>query len=181
MSKLNSLWVISQVDTTEASDTTNYEQCMHEIAKFDNVEDFWQIFSHLKKPSELGEGVELELFREGYRPIWEDPVNKECGKWYIITTINQTCDILWEQSVLALIGEQFDENIVGIVIKKKEIGGIHSYWIKTSEMKKMNEVAANIDEKLKLPDGTKIFFKYHDGAKKSVKPYYAENDSSHRN
>ena len=181
MSNLNSLWVISQVDTTEANDTTNYEQCLHEIAKFDNVEDFWQIFSHLKKPSELSEGVELQLFREGYRPIWEDPINKECGKWYIIATNNQTGDLLWEQSVLALIGEQFDENIVGIVIKTNSNGSVHSYWIKTSEYKKMNDVAANIAHTLNLPEGTQIGFKYHDRAKKNVKAFYVGDNNSHRN
>lgn len=42
------------------------------------------------------------------RPVWEDPLNISGGKW-IIRLKKGVADRIWEDLVLAIIGDQFDE------------------------------------------------------------------------
>ena len=47
------------------------------------------------------------LFHSGVRrPVWEDPLNLSGGKW-IIRLRKGIADRLWEDLVLAIIGDQF--------------------------------------------------------------------------
>ena len=49
------------------------------------------------------------LFHTGVRrPVWEDPLNLSGGKW-IIRLKKGVSDRLWEDIVLAVLGEQFDD------------------------------------------------------------------------
>lgn len=49
------------------------------------------------------------LFHTGVRkPVWEDPLNLSGGKW-IIRLRKGIADRLWEDLVMAVIGDQFDE------------------------------------------------------------------------
>ena len=48
------------------------------------------------------------LFHSGVRrPVWEDPLNLSGGKW-IIRLRKGVADRLWEDLVLAVIGDQFE-------------------------------------------------------------------------
>ena len=40
------------------------------------------------------------------RPVWEDPVNERGGKW-IVRLKKGVADRVWEEIVLAVIGDQF--------------------------------------------------------------------------
>jgi translation initiation factor 4E len=42
------------------------------------------------------------------RPVWEDPLNLSGGKW-IIRLKKGVADRIWEDLVLGIIGDQFDE------------------------------------------------------------------------
>ncbi|EEB87202.1 hypothetical protein MPER_15547, partial [Moniliophthora perniciosa FA553] len=49
------------------------------------------------------------LFHSGIRrPVWEDPLNITGGKW-IIRLKKGVADRIWEDLVLAILGDQFDE------------------------------------------------------------------------
>lgn len=41
----------------------------------ETVEDFWSLADHIKPPSELMAGVDYSFFKNGIRPMWEDPQN----------------------------------------------------------------------------------------------------------
>jgi len=63
------------------------------------------------------------------RPVWEDPLNKDGGKW-IIRLRKGVADVLWENLVLALIGDQFDEEdrVCGCVLSVRSQEDIISVW-----------------------------------------------------
>jgi translation initiation factor 4E len=46
------------------------------------VENFWSVYSILKRPGELGNISDYHVFKDGIRPIWEDNLNG--GKWIVI-------------------------------------------------------------------------------------------------
>ncbi|KAF7794273.1 hypothetical protein EIP86_005406 [Pleurotus ostreatoroseus] len=86
---------------------TNYEEGIKKISAFSSVESFWSLWTHLNPPSSLLPTTDYLLFHAGIRrPVWEDPLNLAGGKW-IIRLRKGLSDRLWEDLVLALIGDQF--------------------------------------------------------------------------
>lgn len=73
------------------------------------VESFWSLWTHLNPPSSLLPTTDYLLFHSGVRrPVWEDPLNLPGGKW-IIRLRKGVADRLWEDLVLAIIGDQFTD------------------------------------------------------------------------
>lgn len=48
-----------------------YDQNLKLIGKFGSVEQFWSIYSHLVRPSELPSQCDFHLFKLGIKPMWE--------------------------------------------------------------------------------------------------------------
>ena len=79
------------------------------------------LYSSLKRPSQLATGTFLQLFIDGVKPMWEDEANKEGGRW-AIRVQKGYADTMWENLVLALIGEAFDppDEVVGLMISVRQ-------------------------------------------------------------
>lgn len=107
-----------------------YEKTLHPIAAVDNVEDFFSVYSHLKRPSTLPLVSDYHLFKRGVRPIWEDDDNKRGGKW-IVRLKKGVSDRYWEDLLLAVIGDQFaeaSEDVCGVVLSVRNGEDILSIW-----------------------------------------------------
>ncbi|KZT70731.1 eukaryotic translation initiation factor 4E class II [Daedalea quercina L-15889] len=93
---------------------TNYEEGIKKVSAFGSIESFWSLWTHLNPPSSLLPTTDYLLFHAGIRrPVWEDPVNISGGKW-IIRLRKGISDRLWEDLILAVVGDQFaDCNTVG--------------------------------------------------------------------
>jgi len=90
---------------------TNYEEGIKKVSAFSSVESFWSLWTHLHPPSGLLPTTDYLLFHSGIRrPVWEDPLNLSGGKW-IIRLKKGVADRLWEDLILAIIGDQFDNCI----------------------------------------------------------------------
>jgi len=88
---------------------TNYEEGIKKISPFSSVESFWSLWTHLHLPSTLVPTTDYLLFHSGVRrPVWEDPLNISGGKW-IVRLKKGVADRIWEDLVLGIIGDQFDE------------------------------------------------------------------------
>ncbi|CAH8358782.1 unnamed protein product [Eruca vesicaria subsp. sativa] len=149
---------------------------------FDTVEDFWGcvFFSSLVSshslhesifiPSKLTPNADIHLFKAGVEPKWEDPECANGGKWTYVVTNNrkQALDKAWLETLMALIGEQFEEadEICGVVASVRQKQDKLSLWTRT----KSNEaVLMGIGKKWKeLLDVTdKIAFTNHDDSRRS--------------
>ena len=90
--------------------------------------------------------------------MWEDEANKNGGRWQI--RVNKGfSNRLWEDLILAMIGEQFDpENeIHGIVISVRPNGDTISLWHKNSRDPAIVEkLRVDMINMLKLPDDIKM-------------------------
>ncbi|KAF8967685.1 translation initiation factor eIF 4e-like domain-containing protein [Flammula alnicola] len=87
----------------------SYEEGIKKIAAFSSVESFWSLWTHLSPPSSLQPTTDYLLFHTGIRrPVWEDPLNLQGGKW-IIRLKKGIADRFWEDLVMAIIGDQFDD------------------------------------------------------------------------
>ncbi|ETW79030.1 hypothetical protein HETIRDRAFT_478346 [Heterobasidion irregulare TC 32-1] len=86
---------------------TNYEEGIKKISAFHSVESFWSLWTHLHPPSALLPTTDYLLFHSGVRrPVWEDPLNLPGGKW-ILRLRKGVADRVWEDLVLAIVGDQF--------------------------------------------------------------------------
>ncbi|KAF8159607.1 translation initiation factor eIF 4e-like domain-containing protein [Crassisporium funariophilum] len=87
----------------------SYEEGIKKIAAFSSVESFWSLWTHLAPPSALQPTTDYLLFHTGIRrPVWEDPMNISGGKW-IIRLKKGVADRFWEDLVMAIVGDQFDD------------------------------------------------------------------------
>ena len=56
-----------------------YEKGFKTIGNFNTVEQFWSCHSHITRADALP-NLDLHMFKEGIKPMWEDAANKIGGK-----------------------------------------------------------------------------------------------------
>ncbi|XP_020574290.1 eukaryotic translation initiation factor 4E-1-like [Phalaenopsis equestris] len=97
------------------------------------VEDFWGLYNNIHQPSRLAVGADFHCFKRGIEPKWEDPVCEKGGKW-TISCSRGSIDVLWLYTLLAMLGEQFDNGdeicgaVVNVRLKQERI----SIWTKNA-------------------------------------------------
>ncbi|KAL2463545.1 mRNA cap-binding protein [Forsythia ovata] len=134
---------------------------------FDTVEEFWCLYDQIFRPSKLPLNADFHLFKAGTEPKWEDPECANGGKWIVISNTKANLDNMWLETLMALIGEQFDEadEICGVVASVRPRQDRLSLWTKTAS----NEAAQNsIGRKWKeiLDVTDKISFSFHDDSRR---------------
>ncbi|KAL9237201.1 hypothetical protein vseg_011783 [Gypsophila vaccaria] len=101
---------------------------------FDTVEEFWCLYDQIFKPSKLITNADFHLFKAGVEPKWEDPECANGGKWTVAASRKPLLDSMWLETLMALIGEQFDEaeEICGVVASVRQRGDKISLWTKNA-------------------------------------------------
>jgi translation initiation factor 4E len=146
----------------------SWEDNLRVVSEFYTVEDFWSIYNHIKNASELRPGCSYFVFKDGIKPMWEDPVNRPGGRWLVSfdRRQRQQLDNLWLEVVsdsmnkgkwlllefkiiryfvclqlLCLIGEAFDDDgddICGVVVDVR--GKMDKISIWTSDCKNKDRI-----------------------------------------
>ncbi|CAJ0764028.1 2744_t:CDS:2, partial [Entrophospora sp. SA101] len=139
---LHFTWVFWFMHRTPGSKILNYESSMKKIAAFSSIEDFWAVYSHLRKPHELPNISDYHLFKQGVRPVWE---------------------------VMAVIGDQFDvgSEICGAVLSIRSSEDILSLWNQSAHEGRINlKIRDTMKRVLNLPSDTIMEYKTHNDALK---------------
>ncbi|XP_019166869.1 PREDICTED: eukaryotic translation initiation factor-like [Ipomoea nil] len=70
----------------------------------------------------------------GIEPKWEDPEFANGGKWTVSSSRKAILDTMWLETLMALIGEQFDEaeEICGVVASVRQRQDKLSLWTKNA-------------------------------------------------
>lgn len=66
--------------------TGEYEAGLQRVGDFNTVEDFCRLFNWLKPPSQLEKNSNYHLFKDGIKPMWEDPANAQ---------VRIVCDVIY--------------------------------------------------------------------------------------
>ncbi|EUC34834.1 hypothetical protein COCVIDRAFT_24035 [Bipolaris victoriae FI3] len=141
----------------------DYEKSIVPLCRFSTAQEFWRVFSHLKRPSSLPSVSDYHVFKQGIRPVWEDDENKRGGKW-IMRLKKGVADRYWEDLLLALVGDQFLEagdEFCGFVLSVRSGEDVFSIWTKSDGVKNV-KIRDTIRRVLKLPEGTNIVWRSHD-------------------
>lgn len=78
--------------------------------------------NNIRLPSGLGKGANYHLFKDGIKPLWEDPANKNGGKWVMLVRGQQSLiDSIWSNLSMALVGQVLDplNSVCGIVVSAR--------------------------------------------------------------
>lgn len=132
-----------------------YENSIKTVATVKTVEEFWTTYDHLVRPNDLPTTTDYHFFREGIKPTWEDPGNARGGKW-IVRLRKGLASRYWEETLLALIGGQFqgipDGEVCGAVVSIRYGEDIVSVWNKTADDREITERLRDAIKKiLQLP------------------------------
>lgn len=184
MTQLQHTWRFLE-HSKNASDQ-NWSNSYKEIISFSTIEEFWASFSCMPRPSEIMFDGKLfplietrqidgySMFKEGINPAWEDPANQYGGELRMIRGVTnlEQLNILWENIVLALIGEMIEETdeICGCrITDKSKIGkgpnksiyNIH-IWLKYDDEEITNRIKKSVIQVLASGSNCKIpDFEFH--------------------
>ena len=119
----------------------HHEYVLHEVYSFATIENFWQMYNNLYSVEELMPNTDYMMFKKGVRPEWEDPTNKEGGKWVVTLPIEEDMEEemshAWMKSLVSMISgsvEPCDMNkITGIVLSVREKHLRLSLWCSVSK------------------------------------------------
>ncbi|KAJ3091232.1 hypothetical protein HK102_001250 [Quaeritorhiza haematococci] len=166
---LGSRWTLWFDRLDKKATQRNWDENLRNLITFDTVEDFWAVYNNVIKASELAQGSNYHLFKEGVRPAWEDPANQEGGKWVIPIAKSKrgNLDTYWLNTVLACIGEALDDDndVCGIVMSCKKQADRISLWTATANNKDVTErIGRQLKAAVGLPETEQIQFQAHKDA-----------------
>jgi translation initiation factor 4E len=112
------------------------------------------VYQHMRRPTAMPYGSNLHIFVQGIKPVWEDPAMENGARFQLKMPKSHTSKY-WEDLLLAMIGEQFPENLVaGLVMNLKPQFDKIAVWITDSnneagiaQLKKDILQITQIDEK----------------------------------
>ena len=131
-----------------------YKAQIKKLAQFETLEDFWSIFQYLKKPDDFKQPIELQLFKEGITPMWEDENNKNGGR-IALKLRKEYSNLVWEELIFAFIGGYFSkeikDDINGLVINCKKDFNTLQIWTKSFTDEVTSGIEKNIRDILCIP------------------------------
>jgi len=139
----------------ENDKSRSWEQNQVEIITVNTVEDFWSTYNYIETASNLKHGTDYSLFKQGVKPMWEDPKNRQGGRWLISLDRADKArrgvqlDGYWLDVMLLMIGEGFGESgdtVCGAVVNIRNKGDKIAIW--TGDAKRAEEVC-KIGQRLK--------------------------------
>ncbi|KAI6244154.1 EIF-4F 25 kDa subunit [Aphelenchoides fujianensis] len=154
-------------------DPEDYANYVQPIASFKTVEQFWATYRYIKRPSDINEKVDFHLFKKGIKPVWEDSANQKGGKW-ILRLKKGLSSRIWENLLLAMIGEQFlvGEEICGAVCSVRNQEDILSLWNRTANSPGVtNRIRDTLRRILNLPGNAILEYKRHDDCLRDQSSY----------
>ena len=161
-------------------DSTEYENQVKKIGEFDTIEDFWSLYQHIKKPDNCKQGIEIQLFKDPIKPMWEDEYNKNGGKFSIKLRKDYTT-IIWEEMIFALIGgvlpKEIKDELNGIVVSSRKEFNVLQIWFKTYSLNIIADIEQCIKDLLQIPNEVQLDIKQFFRQKKDFKRNI-ENESN---
>ena len=151
---LNSTWTFWYASRKEKDHHIPYSERLTKIAEFSTLQDFFKYYLYLKPVYEIERNVDIGLFKEGYKPLWECCPDSGCWLLRFKRTADlKEINLKWEKVVLSLITEQFDEpHMLGAVLSIRGRETIIEIWFNYFKYDKIKSMVAVKFGKLILGD-----------------------------
>ena len=151
---LNSTWTFWYASRKEKDHHIPYSDRLTKIAEFNNLQDFFKYYIYLKPVNEIERNVDIGLFKEGYKPLWECCPDSGCWLLRFKRTADlKEINLKWEKVIFSLISEQFDEpHMLGAVLSIRGRETIIEIWFNYFKYDKIKNMIAVKFGKLILGD-----------------------------
>lgn len=173
------MWFSRRPPSRELSaTTTGYGQALRLVGRVASVEQWWGLYTHLVRPSELPPLSDLHLFKLGIKPMWEDPANVNGGKWVVRLRKSQT-HRAWEDLCMAMLGEQFmvGSELCGVVLSVRFQDDHLAVWHRTAaDTAAAARVRDALRRILQLPASVPIEYKAHGDCLRASASHNADHD-----
>jgi len=103
-----------------------FEESMKVLGTFNSMADFWDKFSNLMH-EKLPTKSNVRVFQSNVRPLWEDPVNRDGGKWIVVVPKPKSVGV-FNEVLAAMVSNKFECEISGLVLSKKVREDLVSIW-----------------------------------------------------
>ena len=169
---LNSTWTFWYASRKEKDHHIPYSDRLTKIADFNNLQDFFKYYIYLKPVNEIERNVDIGLFKEGYKPLWESCPDSGCWLLRFKRTADlKEINLKWEKVIFSLISEQFDEpHMLGAVLSIRGRETIIEIWFNYFKNDKIKNMVAVKFGKLILGD--------QNGTEYSATLYFKDNSQS---
>ena len=157
---LNCTWTFWYASRKEKDHHIPYSDRLTNIAEFSTLQDFFKYYLYLKPVYEIERNVDIGLFKEGYKPLWECCPDSGCWLLRFKRTADlKEINLKWEKVVLSLITEQFDEpHMLGAVLSIRGRETIIEIWFNYFKYDKIKSMVAVKFGKLILGDQNEAEF-----------------------
>lgn len=123
---------------------------LHTLGRFESLEQFWDLYTHLKKPNEVPDLL-VGFFNKSFKMDPFDP-NLENGGILMIPIPKELLLYQWERLIFAGVGGRLDKGVVGFTLKYNE--AIISIWVQDKRL--MDFVEDNIVDVLGIDNDVQI-------------------------
>ena len=122
------------------------------IGDVSNINEFWEVFQHLKKPNQCPVGSDYHVFKRGIVPMWEDKLNKDGGKLSLLLTWKYV-NVIWEEVTFNFAKGllPYYDYINGIVISVRPKFFALSFWIKCGNNSMVEKIRNALTGLLQAP------------------------------
>ncbi|XP_014603116.1 PREDICTED: eukaryotic translation initiation factor 4E type 3-like [Polistes canadensis] len=123
-------WLDKAISGTTAEE---YKANLKKIYTVNTVQSFWAVFNNIPNAAEIQVKYSYHLMRDDRYPIWEEPINQKGGTWRLKCHKFDTAKI-WQEIVLAAIGEQFSEcmaegdEVCGVTVSIRDREDLIQIW-----------------------------------------------------
>jgi len=163
---LNTGWTFWLDKSIPNLSAVEYEASLKEIFTVSTVESFWSVVNHLPKPSKLKPRYGYHFMRNKARPLWEDEIHAKGGMWKLRCRKHNT-DEVWQEILLACIGEQFqlnlnqDDEVLGVSVNIRKNDDLIQVWNKSSSNVDNSQIVNKIKSLLPGVEFETNFYKAH--------------------
>jgi len=167
-------------------DSGNWAASLRPLTTINTVEGFWRVINHVAPPSKLRVKNDYMLFREGIKPQWEDPANKNGGSWKLLIPSKyrtQQLDQTWLETLMPLIGESLAENgdlITGAYLQRRQKEDRVAIWTSTTD-ERVRDIGQGFAAALSQTITTTINFNSHEEQYSDNRDKPRHSSWSHRN
>lgn len=165
---LHRRWVLWYDNPKHMTEGMTWKDNLQNCGSFATAEEFWQIYNNVKPASQLGIGGNYHIFMEGVQPMWEDPGNKEGGKFVLTMPKRDSksgkCDEWWLLTSLAMIGETMDmhgDEICGAVVSIRKSQDRIALWLKSCNKDACIQVGLRWKKALEVSNKTSLKYQSH--------------------
>lgn len=176
ISPLKSKWTFYTLNKSRQRSYDKYEDMVQDIGSFQTIEEFWGIYSHLKRPNTIETLINYYLFKDNIPPLWEHERNVKGGNLQLRLK-KGFASYYWEVLIMSLIGKGFDDDVVGASVSVRQNEDVMTVWNKTGKNNNiLMSIVKSFCDNLNLPVETVFEYKEHEAQVKDTRVFKVEID-----